>query len=346
MAILWAGTEDLDFQQGTPAVASLDFGTYDSDYVRESVAISNLGNPTQSDVFPGGPVLTAWLTGKYYLSTLYGYTHPGWPILGLGYHGANVSLGLGSGGIKDGSGDSQRAALLFYNTLYGPVSIAEESGHSLIVNRLQRLDMQIFDWGGGLAQAKLWIDRVQVLDVSLVGVTGITGAPTGFDCVVAGPHQLAFGFQGLKISQVIVAESDTRLMELNTQTENTFGDTDDWAGSYTDVNELVIDDATTIRTNTDAKDEQFRLSTPVPGDYQIVARRIVARSSRVDGSSVTKENLGWHAPGGSTAFGGSPQTVIPSWDLIGRIDEVNPLTGLPWTQAELLSIQLNVRSAT
>ena len=143
-------------------------------------------------------------------------------------------------------------------------------------------------------------------------------------------------------SEIIIADEDTRLMRLKTLAPNADGDTNDWTGAYTDVDELEGSDIDKIYTDTDGDDFQCNLTGMPAGSYQVKAVKITARA--VDAAGVLGVQLG--VKSGGTVNVGSTQEVEGYWTLIERLMSVNPVTGVAWTPTDIESLQINLRAKT
>jgi hypothetical protein len=123
------------------------------------------------------------------------------------------------------------------------------------------------------------------------------------------------------------------------------GDRAEWTGNFDNVNDLIPDDGTTLSSNTPEAVHLMQLSAldaTLPLDLSVTSLVTSVRGSDNGTGAVTGIE---HAvkSGGVEAFGTthSIATVVQTdqemWD-------VNPVTGLPWTKAEIDAIQVGVKA--
>jgi hypothetical protein len=201
---------------------------------------------------------------------------------------------------------------------------------------VHKLDIQLVNWGAN-ATIRVYVDGALLITFTgdAMGATGIAG----FDSVfISQPNTLNATY----VSEVIVADEDTRAFSLATLAPSAAGTTDDWTGAYTDVNETTINDATVVTTDTPVLDEQFDLGSLTAGSFQVRNVKIVARSENTVGSTVTTVALGVNS--GGTIDPGSPQALTTAFVPLERFMSQNPVTAANWTQADTNALQVNLRS--
>jgi hypothetical protein len=221
----------------------------------------------------------------------------------------------------------------------GATQIALGTGVALTQGVLVKVDIQLISYGGG-GTVNVWLGGALALtytgDLTVYGVSNFTQA-----CLIVPTVPFA---GGLFMSEVIVSSTDTRTLSLCTLAPSGPGATDAWTGSCTDVNEIVVNDATAIFTNTANLDQDFTLTGLPTGTFTIQAQKIIARAAQTAGATADQVALGIRS-GGTTAPG-SPQALTTAWQAIESLMQTNPVTGAPWTQSDSNALQINLRSST
>ncbi|PKN36600.1 MAG: hypothetical protein CVU62_13865 [Deltaproteobacteria bacterium HGW-Deltaproteobacteria-2] len=323
MAILWFGGEDIDFPTFTGCFVNTTAGTFDASYARAGISIGDGGAATSTQ-FPSGAVTSCWL--RYYQGNQ-GFNNN--KFLGLG------SFGTAYKGLWVGSGTSDsKFAIWKYVTSW--TKLAEESGNHFVSGIF--IDLQLIDYG---ATGTINVYANGVLVVTYTGNLSVTGV-SGFDCIMLG----AYGTTNMNpvISEIIVADEDTRTMRLAKLVPTSDGTTTDMVGDYSAVDETTINDADGNYTDTAGKDQQFNVSDLPAGTFAIKAVKIACRACKTVDASIGKLALGYNS--GGTVAVGADQTLTTAWATYESLNNTNPVTGNAWLQSEMNALQLNVRSAT
>lgn len=324
MTILWMGGEDIDFPNGSAAQVNTSGSSFRSGYARCSLTMTTA--PTfcnRGNSFPGGTVTSAWL--HFYLL----YQSSGTSSLMAGF-GLNSG---GTGGVYVGN-DSTTATKIAIWKWDGTTKtkLATESGTSLTSAR--KIDMQIINHGA-TATVNVYVDGV--LAVTFSGSTVITGF-ANFDCVAIGP-----GGGNAFISEIIVADADTRTMNLVTLAPNANGDVNNWTtGTFSSINPTTINDANVIAVNTTGQDFQANLIDLPAGSFSINAVKVIARTEVTAGSTPTGVKLG--VKSGGTVDVGSLNTPGAAFTNLERLMTTNPVTSAAWTQSDVNALQIDLRS--
>lgn len=141
-------------------------------------------------------------------------------------------------------------------------------------------------------------------------------------------------------SEIIWDTCDTRSWSLVTQAPVANGNTDNWSGGASDVNEIIINDTTNNKTSTDGAVQEYTVNSLVSGDYVIVDYTIDARAMNGLDGGPTHIELGVRT-GGNDFFtsnldlGSFLQRVTSLWTT-------NPNTGLNWTMSDLDNTGFNI----
>jgi hypothetical protein len=343
MSILWCGGEDIDFPNGF-AVQSFtvdplgNFAViFRPAYARCSIWPAASFTICKSTAF--GPVTSAWLAFQLWAFN-FGQGTVNNNLIGLGLSGTDSALFLGAVSTAGMLSGGQLALMKSVNSVQGggPITqLAVEPGSSLPNSTLVRIDMQVINFGA-LCTVNVWLNGALLFtftgDVTLPGMAA-------FDSVFLSRVPSISG-ESFGVSEIIVADEDTRAMSLQTLAPAGAGTTENWTGAYTDINEVVINDATVVTTNTPALDWQATLPALVAGAPGVRGVKIAARASTPAGSVATTVGLGVNS--GGTINAGAQQSPTVPWETLERFMVYNPTTGQPWTTAQMNALQLNLRS--
>lgn len=325
MAILWCGGEDIDFPNGSALLSNTT--ACRPGYARTGVSASG---PAWSLPFVGGGITSGWVS-NYSSYNSSGVTS----LLAFGL----VSSASGNGsGIWLGNGSAAGSVALFKydgttTTQLASNGVAYWTVNTVVVNKF---DMQIINYGAS-STVNVYVNGA--LAFNFVGSTAITGV-SSLDCV-----GIRWGTAGNTrgMSEFIVADEDTRSMSVVTMAPSAAGTTDNWAGLFSAVNPIVINDANSVTTNTVALDEQFNLIDLPTGVFSIPMVKVTARASTSTGATATKIALGVNS--GGTVAVGSNITLTTSFADQEQFFANNPVTSAAWTQAQMNPLQVNMRSA-
>ena len=287
------------------------------------------GNFVKGNQFSGGAITSGWLTWRNFMTFSFASDSP--IYLGFGQFSSQKYLGIGSLS-SDGNGKVH----LFKYDGTTKTSLASESGTSLLTNVLQKLDMQVINYGA-TATVNVYVDGVLVL--TFTGDVTVTGM-TDMDCVVFSFCQNANFF----VSEVIVADEDTRAFSLVTMAGTGAGDTDAWTGAYTDCNPITINDANAVYTATAGLDEQFNITDLPSGTFSVKACLVAARAEKTSGSPIGTLKLGWKT--GGTVNVDAGHSLTTAWACYERLALLNPVTATNWAQSDMNALQEEMQSAT
>jgi hypothetical protein len=264
----------------------------------------------------------------------------------LGHSENSILVGLsqsGAGlrGIFIGTGYDTNAITI--DTYVGTTRtiLATEGGSSIPHNAAPtRIDMQIINYG---AAGTINVYAGGILKVSYTGDIRVTGV-TGFDCVQTYRSGGYYGWSNniTFISELIIATESTLTAGVVTHPITAAGDSNAWTGAYTDIDDITINDADFIYTDTDAADIQCALGDLPTGTFYVLAARIAVRATCSAVSAVTKIQLG--VKSGGTIDVDAGQTVTSGiWTLYDRI--FTTVNGTAITPTLLNAFQLNLRAA-
>jgi len=329
---LFAG-EDIDFPNGHAPSTITTAGFYDSTYSRcavyAPVAYLTMRNIV-SVPFNGGEVTSFWFSCYSRWATSTGIQNA---YMFVGIVDANLR------GLWIGGTDGAREKVTLYKTADDSTFtvLATEVTSSFSFDTLHRIDVHVVNYGAN-ATVDVYIDT----DHKFTYTGDITNAgQTGFDRIASKGDQASnFSDHVTYISQVMVRSVDTRPAHLFTRHIIEEGDTSQWTGAYTDIDEAVINDNDRIFTNTDGADSQYTLrALPAGDDYRVDARRIVARAAISVDSSVETLKIGEKITAGALDLDAG-RTVDTGWVAYDRYIDTTQ------TKAEANLIQLAVRANT
>lgn len=325
MNILWCGGEDIDFLDSGSIFLQTNSSQYRSSYARH--AITGNGGYRKGPAFAAGSVTSCWISARCGLNS--GAVAGRW--FGL-VDSATAASGIWIG--ADSSADSKLVLSKFDGTTMTTLATSATAQYVSNIHTLRKIDVQLINFGA-TATVNVYVDGGLALTYSgNVAVTGVTAV----DCV-----GLAGGFgNGSGVSEIIVADADTRSLSLMTMAPTGAGSTTDWSGAYTDANEATNSDASNVSTNATAQDEQFDITDLAAGTYQVIAVKAAARAAIAGGSTPTGLKLGFKS-GGSTAVG-STLTPGSSYGLAEELFATNPVTSAAWAQSDMNALQLTLRS--
>jgi len=282
--------------------------------------------------FVGGAVTSAWITARQYWG-IHNGTSVSKSIVGVGQFSSQKALVVG----MNVSNPSKVTLYKYDGTTY--TDLADESGASWADNTLQKVDIHINNYGVS-ATVDVYVGGVLV--ISFNGDVTVSGM-TNFNCCIAGPYT-GMGSQAFVVSEMIIADEDTRTFSLFTQAGTGTGWDDLWTGAYTDCNPITINDANSVYTQTAGQDEAFALTSLPSGTFSVKAVLAAARAQKTSGSPIGTLKLGWYTS--STVAVDSGHALTSAWECYENLALLNPVTASNWTQSDIGSLQEDLQSAT
>jgi len=333
-AVLWAGGEDVDFPNGGSSCVFTGASNFRSSHAREAVSPCAIGG-SFSSVFSGGAITSGWISGRVYYGTLGTSGHR---FFGFGKSGTNYSLWTGT----DSNTNYTKLALYKYDGTTW-TKLASEVGVSLTYTALNRIDMQVTNYGAS-ATVNIYVNGGSSAALSYSGDVTV-GGNTNLDRVAiycnSGTSCSGIPTYGV-YSELIVASSDTRNMSLATLAPNAAGDLNQWTGSYTDLNETTISDATVVANGVSGNNFQCNLSNLPTGSYSIQAVKI---SSRATKSETGPTSIAVGVKTNSTVSVPAATSLPVAFQLVETLYSTNPVTSSAWTSTEIDALQINLQIA-
>lgn len=325
MGILWCGGEDIDFPNGALAnMINESSASFRAGYARHSLS-PGTGEMMRSTPFIGGAITSAWLSFR--LVSTGSETSKGCVGLGLSGTFKGLFIGCGASGGK--------AAILKYDGSTWSILATEVSTTSLNkgASTFSKYDVEIISYGAS-ATVNLYLNsNLIVTYTGDVTVSGVSNLDSVF--LINNPNSWF-------ISEIIVSSEDTRNMSLVTCYPNAAGDTLEWTGAYTTVDEATISDADLAYDNTDGHRAMYNLSAVPSGSFSVLAVREAVRACRSSDSTPTSLNLGVKSGGSVNVADNHALSVV--WTTYERIMATNPVTAAAFTQAEVDALQFVMES--
>lgn len=185
---------------------------------------------------------------------------------------------------------------------------------------------------------KLYISGTERINSGTINLSAITALNkirfTGYTNGVGGTKTYA--------SQVVVANESTIGMRLLTRYPNAAGATSSWTGAYTDIDEIVYEDADFILSGSANQISTFGQTGPAITGYTVRAVGVTARA-RCGASG--PQNLR-HAirVSGTDYFSGSDIALSAGYAATETIWETNPATSAAWVNTAIDAVQPGVKS--
>lgn len=338
MSILWCGSEDIDFPNGGAVTTNLTTTYFRTTYTRCSIASAS--GHSYSNSFPGGTVTSCWFSFWLGFSSQNsnGSARLGALCAGIG----NSSLTNGTGIYVQTASNTGLAIVKFDGTT---VTALATGGGGLVTNAIQltRVDMQVINYGAS-STINLYVNGV--LYTTFTGNSSV-GTLTNFNCVnlwtTAGGNFAANSVG----SEFIVADEDTRSMNLKVLPPTGLGTTDNWFGTFTQVNATTITDTNPVYTATPAIDEQFTQGGLPAGTWGVRVVKMSTRGAVPVASPVTHFTPGFNIAGTATVTGGTQHSPGATFQNFEDFWTTNPQTGTGWVATDLATgnLQLDLRSS-
>lgn len=319
MAILWCGGEDTDWMNLGSILTTTTGTSLRTGYARQACKASSGQQLTK-------PIATPLTSGWFSFRGVHGSISADQKYCGIGRSGTNKGLLIGSG-----AGSSSRTALWKYDGSTF-TKLAEEVSSTMTGNVLHKFDIELVSYGAA-STVRVYVDGSLV--ITYVGDTSIAGVD-GFDC-----FNSSFAPNGISMSELIIADEDSRLLSVVTLAPNAAGDESTFtSGAYTDIDEVALNDADLISSAVAEQVAQFNLTTRPAGDFIVKAVKVAARCA--DGVGGMAIQVGIKTNGAEHL--GAQQTLGGAWQTIEQLYTDNPETLNRFTLAELDALQIAFRS--
>jgi hypothetical protein len=161
-------------------------------------------------------------------------------------------------------------------------------------------------------------------DITTNGITQLAGTYQGTASTSSGN---TYGY-----SECILADGDTRDLSVVTCAATGAGSTDQWTGTYTNVNSTTVNDSVFDTTTTSGNVQLYTMSGITTGNFDILTLVTNIRATQGAGS-LSQIALAQEISG--TQHVTSSKNFPTSFGPVQFIQELNPATGQPWTQSDV-----------
>jgi len=161
-------------------------------------------------------------------------------------------------------------------------------------------------------------------DVTTDGLTALGGSYHG--------SYLNGGAENCSYSEVVVVDTDARNVALVTSEGAGPGTLDQWTGAVTNVNEIQVNDTNFDTTAVSGSVQRYAMSAIGTGNFTIVGKVTSLRCTQGTGllSHIAQAELI-----NGTPVVGSAQAFPPAFQEVLFIEQVNPVTGVAFTQGDI-----------
>lgn len=319
MKVEWVGLEPLCFPSSYLMTLKTDPGCYDADFCRCAVA---LGDLWLAGAYADSPTFSNLSTNYFSMRwSRYG-GDAGYPFLIFKEDGVSkIGIAISSDGYPQLVDLETSTALATSTTTLFPGNNASP----------QKLDVSINATGGTV---KVYADGILQIDYS---------GSLNFSYI----NKLLFRQPGtannmwIWMSEIMVADYDLRERRLCSYHPNGDGDTNEWDyGTYADIDELVVNDADQIWTDTADKIFTCAMTNTPAGDFVVDCFGIKGRC--VDGIGSLGAKLGIKS-GGAVDVESTAQNCTGYWQTVERKIQSSERS---LTTSEIDSLQLAIESGT
>lgn len=329
MNILGVAIEDIDFEQPTPPNQSTNTSYLRSGWARYAMNGGDNYYQFTSKPFPGGAVTSLWISAR-----IYWYTY-GMPaslrVFGCGKSGTTCGLWIVS------AANTQRLRLTKFDGTTS-TTLQEETGTSMLSPMMHKVDIKITSFSDTVnGNVKVYVDGAITPCIDYTGNLTLTGF-TSIDCLKLSGYN---SYNATWLSEMWAADDDTRIYGVATLAPSAAGDTNNWTGAYTDIDENACADSDFVYTNANDQECILNCTNSPSGSYSVLGIVISARAAKSLDATPTKLKLG--ARSASTTDLDSGQTLVPTYNTYHRI--AHTINGSALTTALLDAIQIAMKSA-
>ena len=325
MSILWCGGEHDSILTNCQFSTSPSF--YDATYSRGAFTITT--NSFLNSPVLASPKTSLWMHFFIYFST-YSQSGSYYPIFGFRDSLTSAWIGVGIGSLPRGFRFLSWDGASTFNTLF-------DSDTNLMVGgiRTATIDIQVSNYG---SNGTINLFQNNLLLGSYTGDLTENGA-VSLDQISFLSLSSSY-FYG-NISQMILADEDTRGMSLKTLAPNAAGDQNQWTGSYADVDDISLNDDDYIYTDAAAQNIQLGLTGMPTGTEKLVRQvKVTSRIAQPTGGLGIKQGV---KTNGAIHLG-SEITPSVGFEHYSEIFNQNPETTSDWTASDINALQIALQS--
>jgi len=348
-ALWWACGEDIEFPTRHTYMKSDTAATKRrTAYVRAALGNTASGATTHTtigavmaDGVPlAAPLNDGWFSCQYFHFLTAGESgSAARPSVGLG--GSAVVGGLFIGRLQT---NYDKLALFKITSAGVATTLAVEVASTYTSAALARFDIHFTGWDSVSGTVDVYLNGASTPQLSFSGDLTCSGVPDLDRFRLMGDSKPGEVADYQHVSEVIIADEDTRsfagvasLAPTAAGTTNTFD-----TGAYTDVDEVVVDDADLIASATVAQEFDCNINDLPAGDFVVRGIKVSARAVRGATGPATLK-VGVNSGGTRDTADRSLTTALETHE---RMMELNPITGLRFTTAETNALQICLKSAT
>jgi len=325
MSILFAATEIGSFVTagGSMPTVSTSSANFDANFSRCALGLNSTGPTLFRPVNLLGDIAEAWFHFRWSDTTIGTTNHTL----------VEIQNSSGVGVLRIRSTSTSQWQFQYWNgSTWVQISTQNEGATAVTID----IRSKINDSTGVF---ELWVGGVSV--GSLTGDTNLFSGSAN--------DRILFGDMGsgvIWMSEVIMADEDTRGMRVATLVPNANGTYTTWTGTYADVDETDNVDNEFISSTTGNELESFGLTdlSSVAAGYDPIAVTIESRG-RIGATGPT--NFQTLLRTNSTDYLSSNKNPTSTFDAVTQtVYDVNPNTSAEWTISEINALEIGVKSIT
>jgi hypothetical protein len=195
--------------------------------------------------------------------------------------------------------------------------------------------MQVINYGSN-ATVNIYLNGGTLPRITFTGNVA-PGTATNLDSVVTTSTNY-----NVAQSEFIVSDSDTRSLSLATLAPAGTGDTNQWTGTYSNINPISINDSSTISDTNAGDNFQCTMNALPTGTFTVVGVKIAARAIQT-GSGLSSISVGVKT--NSSISVPSSVSLPTTWSEVETYYSTNPVTATTWTSSDINSLQIDLKSA-
>jgi hypothetical protein len=320
-----AFTVSVDVAGGFTPVAITTAGRFRSSYGREAIGGLQSSITLSAPLFPGGAITSGWISARLYKAS----SGTSLKYFGFAKSGTNSSLWVGN----DAANKMKIALWKYDNTTW--TQLASEPGASMVAATLNKLDMQVVSYGAA-ATVRVYLNGGASPVLTYTGDV-VAGTAVSLDRVVMGQNSnIEY------VSEIIVADDDTRALSLATLAPSANGDLNQWTNTYTNINPTILVDSTYISDATSGDVFECNLSASPSGSFSVPAVKVIARAAQT-GAGIASLSVGVKTNGAVNEPAAAALAL--GFASMETYYATNPVTASAWTAADLDALQINLKSA-
>src|SRR6266540_4368608 len=328
MSILFVGSEDISFAYRNNPTFGTTGGSYRSSYARGAVGLQEQTNLAYAGDYLSTPVTSCWFSGQYYFNINITADRI-W--MGLTDGGAPNDLARVRLGLRVSA--TNKFVLVKYDgataTVLGTGTLSVSSG------QLYRIDVEVVNYNSASGRCRVYVNRSATADIDSGLVDLRAGGSTNLSGIFL-RGQSSTGSAPLYLSEVVVADEDTRMLDVVTLYPNAAGDLNEFTGAYTDVDESANNDGDVISSSVADQTFLSNLLNLPSTSVRVLAVAVHVRAWR-DASTPQKVALGVKT--NSVVSLGADQTLLLTGAEYKYQTNLNPITGVEFTATEVNALQ-------